>query len=137
MMMTLWVVICTLYKVSDISDRVLYLTFFGIGRETRGNHCCWGFQRIQPLLAFNDTAAFWCNVNFGFKHLHFKIIFFSFLITLCTSAGTLYLNNRWSIGGLLSFIRSVGFDRSQYIRSAGKAQISIILTKKKQSKNKI
>ena len=40
-----------------------------------------------------------------------------------TSAGTLQLNNRRLIGCLISFTRSAGFNRSRYIRSAGKAQI--------------
>ena len=39
------------------------------------------------------------------------------------SAGTLQLNNRRLIGCLTSFTRLTGFNRSQYIGSAGKAQI--------------
>ena len=39
------------------------------------------------------------------------------------SAGTLQLINRRLIGCHISFTRSAGFNRSQYIGSAGKAQI--------------
>ena len=88
------------------------------------------------IYLFRSSVCGICNLTINEKNglkMHLNSIFDTqmnwkdidppLMYCVVHSAGTLQLDNCRLIGCLISFIRSAGFNRLQYIGSAGKAQI--------------